>query len=145
MSHKVIFNTLSAITLISVLLAGSFLGPIPFADARHDDSDDCKKKKKYNGICDLKRPNLKIDFPKKRDKVPSGEITIRGTASDEISGIKNVKVKINRDKFELATLTGGDNWEFTTELDPGFYFVVVKATDNVNNKKFKVTWFFVVP
>jgi len=143
MSHKIIFNTVCAITLISVLLAGSFLGPIPFADASH--RDNCKEKKKYNGICDLKRPDLKIDFPKKRDHVPSGEITIRGTASDEISGIKNVKVKINRDNFKLATLTGGDNWEFTTELDPGFYFVVVKATDNVNNKKFKFTFFFVEP
>jgi len=93
--------------LISILLGGSFLGPIPFAVADEDDDDrkeklkklkvivnqifddeKCKKKHKYKDICDEERPEIEIDFPERGDRVPAGEITITGTASDEISGIK---------------------------------------------------------
>jgi len=145
MGNKTIVNTVYAITLISVLLAGSFLGPIPYASADHNKDQDCNKKKKYNNVCDLERPKVKITFPEKRDSVSPGEITILGTATDEISGIKNVQVKVKFSSFQPATLTGGDNWEFTTdELDPGFYWVIVKATDFVNNKRFAFTFFFVV-
>ncbi len=145
MGNKTIINTIYGITLISVLLAGSFLGPIPYADADHNNDSDCKKKKKYNNVCDLERPKVKITFPEKRDRLSPGEITILGTATDEISGIKKVEVKVKSGPFQQATLTGGDNWEFTTdELDPGFYWVIVKATDFVNNKGYAFTYFFVV-
>ncbi len=153
---------LAAITLGMILLGGTILGSTPFAladdddrkeklknlidrirDHLDDDDDQCKEKKKYQGECDLERPDIEIEEPESGDKLPAGMITIEIEAEDEESGLKKVEVRINRGPFLPATQVDDDEWEFKVNLVPGKYKATAKATDNVNNKsrdsvKFKV-------
>jgi len=149
---------LTAITLGMILLGGTILGSTPFAFADHDDDgkkklkellkklkakirdhlddddDKCKEKKKYQGECDLERPEIEIEEPEKGDKLPAGMITIEIEAEDEESGLKKVEVRINDGPFLPATQVDDDEWEFKVNLVPGKYKATAKATDNVNNK-----------
>jgi len=59
---------------------------------------------------------------------------ITGTASDELSGIKKIDVKVDRGPFMEASF-GGGVWEITIGLDPGKHKLTVKAVDNANNFK----------
>lgn len=132
------------------LLIGSVIAPIPFAAA--DDDDDKKekiknlkekikeihnhykcKKHKYQEICDKKDPDLDITAPVKKDKLPSSAVTIKGTASDEDSGIKSIQVKINNGPYQEVPLLAGNVWKLDTTLSPGKYIVTVKATDWAKN------------
>ncbi len=125
--------------------------PIAFADHSDDLKDKlakikeliknfrengkCPEKFKYGEICDNKKPEVDITFPQRRDQVQS-PVTITGTASDDLSGIKEVLVRVDRGPFAQATFSGGE-WEFTTELEQSrnspFHLVFVKAIDNVGN------------
>ena len=146
-------NTTSKISyglVVISLLLGSALAPIPFALAdddndkknkikdlrdeieKHNENNKCKHHK-YNGICDKKDPNLDITSPGKKDKLPTGIVTIQGTASDEDSGIKSIKVRINHGPYQVAQLLPGHIWKLDTTLSPGKYIVTVKATDWAKN------------
>ena len=145
---------LTAITLGMILLGGTILGSTPFAfadddddrkkrlieliakirDHLDDDDDKCKEKKKYQGECDLERPEIEIEEPEKGDKLQAGMITIEIEAEDEESGLKKVEVRINKGPFLPATQVDDDEWEFKVNLVPGKYKITAKATDNVNNK-----------
>lgn len=155
-SYQLIATALGLILLGSGLFGSALL---PLASADDDDKkekfkklkekikkiiEEHKKKKKcknhkYGDICDNKKPELKITFPEKNDELSPQPFVITGTAFDEISGIKEVKVRINTKEyrtFQLATLTGGDNWEFpVNELKPGKYKITAKATDFAKNSK----------
>ena len=158
---------LIAITLGMILLGGTILGSTPFAFADHDDDgkeklkaklkdllekikakieakkddDKCPDKKKYNGICDNKKPEVDITFPQKRDQVQS-PVTITGTASDVGSGLKEVLVRIDFGQYVSATINNGD-WELTTALGDGRHLLFAKAIDKVDNSKRDFTIFTV--
>ena len=142
-------NKISYGLVIMSLLIGSVLTPVPFAVADDDDKRDkindlkekikeihdhlkCKKHK-YKEICDKKDPNLVITSPVKKDKLPTGTVTIQGTASDEDSGIKSIKIRINHGSYQEVPLLGGNIWKLDTNLAPGKYIVTVKATDWAKN------------
>ena len=146
---------LAAITLGMILLGGTVLGSTPFALADDDDDrkeklknliakisahldddddDQCKEKKKYQGECDLERPEIEIEEPESGDRLQAGMITIEIEAEDEESGLKKVEVRINRGPFLPATQVDDDEWEFKVNLEKGKYKITAKATDNVNNK-----------
>jgi len=150
---------LTAISLGLILLGGTILGSTPFAFADQDDDrkaklkaklkeliqkfkdkikenkeNKCPKKHKYDRICDNKKPIVKITSPEKKEKVDGPTVTITGTASDQLTGIKKVLVKVDNGKFMDASF-GGGIWEFTTNLDPGKHKITVKAEDNANNFK----------
>ena len=143
-------NKISYGLVIISLLLGSVIAPIPFAVA--DDDDDKKekindlkdkikkihdhfkcKKHKYKEICDKKDPDLDITSPMKKDKLPTSAVTIQGTASDEDSGIKSIKIRINHGPYQEVTLLPGNIWKLDTTLSPGKYIVTVKATDWAKN------------
>ena len=148
------------LVIISLLLV-SILAPIPLAVA--DDDDDKRekikdlkdkiekvhekmkcKKHKYKEICDKKDPDLDITAPMKKDKLPTGLITIQGTASDEDSGIKSIKVRINHGSYQEVPLLGGNTWKLDTSLGQGKYMVTVKATDWAKNTESEHVLFRVV-
>lgn len=137
--------SIAAIFLSLVLLGGVSMGSIPFANATHDDSDDdeCPKKHKYGDICDEKKPKIKITFPKRFSKITGPDVTITGTASDDLSGIKNVKVNVDWKGFKKANYADGE-WDYTAEdLDRGWHVAIAKAKDNANNVKRTFVFFFV--
>jgi len=87
---------LVAITIGMILFAGSFSGSASIAFADEHDFDEikkkaekakkekkCKEEQKYNGICDKKKPKIKIESPKKNKEVAGPTVTITGTATDK--------------------------------------------------------------
>ncbi len=156
-NQKLVFS-IFAITL-GMMLLGSVLTnstPLVFADdhedkkkklkellkklkakiKKHQDDDDdkCKEKKKYQGECDLERPEVEIEEPENGDKLPAGLVTFELKAKDKGSGLAKVQLRINDGPFLDATLISGDKWEFVADLEPGKYKATAKATDNVGNK-----------
>jgi len=149
---------LIAVTLGLILFAGSISGSASIAFADDDDKEKkkelrdkinqlkdkiekikdkknkCPKKHKYSDTCDNKKPKVKITSPEKKEKVAGPAVMITGTASDEISGIKKIVVKVDRGPF-METSFDGNVWEITIDLDPGKHKITVKAVDNANNKK----------
>ena len=152
-----------AITTGIVLLGGTISGSAPMVFA--DNSDDLKDRlaklkeliaqwkankkcpvhKKYNDECDKKKPKVDIIFPEKRDKV-SGDDPIMITASDNLSGIKEVLVKVDRGSYEEAVFDSDTGtWKFPIDgLDNGRHFVFAKAIDNVGNFKRDFVFFTIV-
>jgi len=147
---------LIAIILGLILFAGSISGSasIAFADDDdddrkkrlieliakirshlEDDDDKCPEEKKYEGICDNKRPKIEIKEPDKKDKLPAGLVTFELKAKDKGSGLAKVELRINDGPFLDATLISGDKWEFVADLEPGKYKATAKATDKVGNMK----------
>ncbi len=152
-------NQLAAITLGMILLGGTILGSIPFAFADHNDDkkaklkaklkdllekikakiedkrdrDKCPEKFKYGEICDKEDPEIEIEEPKNKDKLPKGMITIEIEAEDDETGIEKVEVRINNGPFLPATQVDDDEWEFKVNLEPGKYRATAKATDLVGN------------
>jgi len=154
-SQKLIFS-IFATTLGLMLLGGAFTGsaPIAFADDDddrkkrlieliakirshlEDDNDKCPEEKKYEGVCDTKRPKIEIKEPENKDKLPEGPITFELKAKDKGSGLAKVQLRINDGPFQDATLILGDKWELeVVDLEPGKYKATAKATDNVGNMK----------
>jgi len=154
-NQRLIFS-IFATTLGLMLLGGAFTGSAPIAFADDDDDrkkrlieliskirshlededDKCPEEKKYEGACDKKSPKIEIKEPENKDKLPAGEIVkFELKAKDKGSGLAKVELRINDGAFQDATLISGDNWEFTTNLEPGKYKATAKATDNVGNMK----------
>ena len=92
---------------------------------------------KYGEIRDKKDPKIKITFPEKKQEVEGPTVMITGTASDDLSGIKKVLVRIDNGQYKEADFdSNAGTWKFTTgELDPGKHKVKVKAEDNADNIK----------
>jgi len=151
-----------AITTGLILLGSTISGSTPIVFADHIDLKDkfaklkeliakwkakkkCPEKFKYNEICDRKKPKVDITFPEKRDKV-SGDDPIMITASDDLSGIKEVLVKVDRGSFEEAVFdSDSGTWKFPIDdLDNGRHFVFAKAIDNVGNSKRDFVFFTIV-
>ncbi len=105
----------------------------------------CPEKFKYKGECDRKKPKVDINFPEKRDRV-SGDDPMMITASDDLSGIKEVLVKVDRGSFEEAVFdSDSGTWKFPIDsLDNGRHFVFAKAIDNVGNSKRDFVFFTIV-
>jgi len=111
-----------------------------------DHGDFLGKCDKYGDLRDEKDPKLKITSPKKNEQVEGPTVMmITGTASDDLSGIKKVLVKIDNGQFEEADFDSNTGtWKFTTgQLEPGKHKAKAKAVDNANNSekdsvKFKV-------
>ena len=75
-------------------------------------------------------------------QVPHGNISVKGTAVDNVggSGIKNVQVKVNSGSFKLATLGSGGSWSTTVSLTRGNgRTITAQATDNAGNISTPVT------
>ena len=152
-----------AITTGLVLLGGTIFGSAPMVFADHSDDlknklaklkdlikkwkekKKCPEKFKYNEICDKKKPKVDIIFPEKRDRV-SGDDPIMITASDDLSGIKEVLVKVDRGSYEEAVFdSDSGTWKFPIDgLDNGRHFVFAKAIDKVGNEKRDFVFFTIV-
>ena len=163
MSTQKINYQMIAITTGMILLGGTIFGSAPMVFADHSDDlknklaklkdlikkwkekKKCPEKFKYNEICDKKKPKVDITFPEKRDKV-SGDDPIMITASDDLSGIKEVLVKVDRGSYEEAVFdSDSGTWKFPIDgLDNGRHFVFAKAIDNVGNEKRDFVWFTIV-
>jgi len=150
---------LIAITIGLILFSGSISGTMPVVFADHVDFGEvkdkakkakkekkCKEEQKYEGVCDKKDPKIKIESPKKKEKVAGPTVTITGTATDELSGVKSVMVRVDKGAFMPATFDPSTGeFTFTTgPLDPGKHKVTVKATDFVDNDKRKNIKFEVI-
>jgi len=110
---------------------------------------DIKKNKKcknhkYNDVCDKQKPKIKITHPEKKEKHEIPLINIEIDASDKISGVKKVLVRIDKGPWEMAVNTGEGTWELEKDLPVGKYKVTAKAFDFVNNKKRDSLKFFIV-
>jgi len=143
---------LIAITIGMILFSGSISGSASIAFADDHDFDDikkkaekvkkekkCKEEQKYEGICDKKKPKIKIDSPKKNKEVAGPTVTITGTATDKETGIKSVMVRIDDGEYMPAMFDPSTGeFTFTTgELASGKHKVTVKALDLVDNEKRK--------
>lgn len=151
-----------AITTGLLLFGSAFTGFAPMVFADDNDRNEkikklkdlinkwkkdkkCPDKKKYEGKCDKQKPKLKITSPKNKQKVPGTEIMITGTASDKISGIDEVLVKIDRHSFQKANYDkNSGTWKITKDLNNGWHIAIAKAVDNVGNVKRDFVFFKVV-
>jgi len=116
------------------------LGPVKsFFISKAKKDKKCKEEQKYEGVCDKKKPKIKIDSPKKNKQVAGPSVTITGTATDELSGVKSVMVRVDDGEYMPATFDSSTGeFTFTTgELSSGKHKVTVKATDFVDNEKRK--------
>jgi len=154
---------LIAVTTGIILLGGAIFGSAPMVFADHSDdlkdkfaklkelikkwkeNKKCPEKFKYEEMCDKKKPKVDITFPEKRDKI-SGDDPIMITASDDLSGIKEVLVKVDRGSYEDAVFDSDTGtWKFPIDgLDNGRHFVFAKAVDNVGNTKRDFVFFTIV-
>jgi len=137
-----------AITTGLILFAGSFSGSAPIAFADHVEIGDlkdkakkvkkpkkCKEEQKYNGICDKKKPKIKIESPKKKSKVGSS-FTVTGTATDKETGVVNVMVRLDTTGYTTVIPEPDGSWEVTfTGVPDGKNKITAKATDKVGNEK----------
>ena len=144
-----------AATFGLILLGSGFFGSAPVALA--DDDDDKRKKlkdlleklkglikkfkerherevHKYDGEKDNKPPQIETTFPENKQTVSGPSVMVTGTASDQKSGIKEIKVKADNGPYQTATYSNGE-WEITLNLDEGKHKVTAKAIDNAGNSK----------
>jgi len=156
------------------LIGTAFFGPIPFAVAdenddskkslkekleklkeairkhRDQDNDKCSDRFKFmpvgttTELCDREKPEIKINEPDWFDRLQEGMILFEIEAKDNLSGIDEVEVKINRNGNQGATNVSGDMWELQVELESGRYVAIAKATDNVGNSKRDIVVFRVI-
>ena len=147
--QKRLFDGVLGIVVMVILLSGTLLGSVPLAHADDDDDDDdddkkdkdkkCPKKKRYNGDCDKTKPKVKITDPDKKEKVTSSMLMVTIDATDDISGIKKVEVRINGGPLILVTTKlDSDTWKYSASCVDGTtkkIQVTAKATDNVGNVK----------
>jgi len=110
-----------------------------------DHGDVLGKCDKYEDIRDKKDPQVKITFPEKNKKVEGSTITVTGTATDKLSGVESVIVRIDRGSYKTAVLESDGTWtvEFT-DVDDGKHKVTVKAVDFAGNDKRKHVKFKVI-
>jgi len=143
---------LIATTIGLILFAGSISGSASIAFADDDDSNDafdkikkkaqkakkekkCKEEQKYEGICDKKKPKIKIDSPKKKSNVGSS-FMVTGTATDKETGVVNVMVRLDTTGYTTVVPEPDGSWEVTfTGVPDGKNKITAKATDKVGNEK----------
>lgn len=77
------------------------------------------------------RPRVAIASPGSRTRLTSAEITLSGTASDNV-GVAQVLYSLNSEPFRTAD--GTENWEATITLAPGANVVQVKSVDIAGNE-----------
>jgi hypothetical protein len=88
---------------------------------------------------DTTKPTEKITSPTSGASVPHGNISVQGTASDDVggSGIKNVQVQVDSGAFATATPASPGNWStwsITVNITTiGQHKIGAKATDNAGN------------
>ncbi len=98
---------------------------------------------------DNTKPTLNIDTPS-NDNFISGPFDVTGTASDNLSGIKDIRVRFRNESDNQLIETCWANYDPSTEewdltvndgvacsVPDGIYKIVVRARDNAGNNKFK--------
>jgi hypothetical protein len=82
---------------------------------------------------------VKITSPTSAASVPHGNISVKGTASDDVggSGIKNVQVQVDSLAFATATPASPGNWSTWSIIvnitTTGQHKIAARATDNAGN------------
>ncbi|MBO4507256.1 MAG: hypothetical protein J5747_01300 [Spirochaetaceae bacterium] len=115
--------------------------------------------KSYTLYLDNTEPELTITSPVAEDSLEEGTATLRGTVSDEGSGVKSLSYRVTRVTGETETgetetsvidetsiTTGGKkNWTEDVNLgdDEGTFYLTVTAKDNQDNEATKKNKFFV--
>jgi len=144
-----LFDGFLGIVVMVILLSGTLLGSVPLAYADDDDDDDdddkkdkdkkCPKKKRYDGDCDRKKPRVNISDPDNKDRVTSDMLMLTIDATDDISGVKKVQVRINGGPLILVTTKlDGDTWKYSAPCTfdgTKKIHATAKVTDNVGNVK----------
>jgi len=141
--------SLAAIMMV-LLMGGAFFGPMPVASADEEDDDDERdgnehvdkekkcKKKQYGDKCDKGKPKVDITSPDKK-KVTASMLMVTVDATDSISGIKKVELRINGGpRILLTDHPDSDTWKYSAPCDEGKtkkYNITAKATDWVGNSK----------
>ncbi len=110
-----------------------------------DHGDTLGKCEKYEDLRDKQDPKVKITSPKKNKKVEGSTITVTVTATDKLSGVESVIVRLDRGSYKTAVLESDGTWavEFT-DVDDGKHKVTVKAKDFAGNDKRKHVKFRVI-
>jgi len=99
-----------------------------------DPGDKCKGTK-YGEICDDSPPSVGIKFPKHRDRLPAGLITIEVKATDGQTEVANVEVFVNGVSIGDATFSSGDRYTIDHLFtEKGRYVIKAIATDLVGNE-----------
>ena len=90
---------------------------------------------------DTTSPTMAITSPKNGASVAHGNISVTGTASDNVggSGIKDVQVRVDTGPFAIATPAAPGNWStWSTTVSittTGSHTITAKATDNAGNTR----------
>jgi hypothetical protein len=81
------------------------------------------------------KTHSRIDVPRPRQSVPSGEFTIAGVAWAQHTGVARVEVRIDDEPWREATLADDVSddtwrqWTLTWNATPGEHRITVRATD----------------
>ncbi len=100
-------------------------------------------------VIDTVKPNLVVDTPTD-DTFISGNFQVTGTSSDEVAGVKNIRVRFRNESDNSLVETCWATYDETTEefvlnvndggscnVPDGYYKIVVRSRDNVGNNSFK--------
>ena len=143
-----LLNGVLAAIMMVLLMGGALFGAIPVASAEQDEDDDhddekkdkeikCKKKR-YGDECDKEKPKVDITSPDKK-KVTSNMLMVTVDATDNISGVQKVELRINGGPLILLTdHPDSHTWKYSAPCDAGEtkkYKITAKATDWVGNSK----------
>lgn len=80
---------------------------------------------------DKTKPFVAIVTPGRDSHVAAEEISVRGTASDNV-GVARVEYQLGKGPFTMAG--GTDNWQVTLRLAPGENTLLVRAIDQAGNQ-----------
>ncbi|NHN58954.1 M6 family metalloprotease domain-containing protein [Halorussus rarus] len=82
---------------------------------------------------DFTAPALRVEAPAEGAAVNGSDLTATATASDAVTAVAEVEVKLDGGAWTAATLRNG-TWEHTFgSVSEGEHAVAVRATDNVSN------------
>lgn len=94
-------------------------------------SEKCAKVEFEYRINDQSPPVITISSPKDGQEFELGDITVSGTAADDLSGLDKVEASIDGKTWQT---TDQERFVFTFAINkPGDYVVYVKATDKTGN------------
>jgi hypothetical protein len=82
-------------------------------------------------VGDTTRPAVVILSPTNGESVYDSTITVSGTASDEGSGVKEVRLSLDNGEFNLVN--GTTSWSTNLSISLGSHTISVYAVDNSNN------------
>ncbi len=129
-------RTLASMALLCLLLAipaVEALPPAPRLDVGrlHFPASRDINNTTGNGT-DLTPPTITILSHTDREIVKENGITLRGTASDNSSGVQSVLVRLNG--RDWVTASGNTSWSVRLTLDEGWNAIMVKAVDYDGNE-----------